>query len=312
MTQDAVLKAALHWGFDPSRIDLIAERENAVFKAYRNGKPYALRKHRPGYSDARQLWSELILCQSLSDQISVPRPLSTRDGALFADLGGIYFSALEWIEGETLASQASPNFAALGRSLAAFHLAADAWIPPKEFAPRRWNNETFLGEAPHWGRFWEHPHLDPEQKQILIHARESAAESLMRLGNDDFGIIHADANLDNVMAHEDRLTLIDFDDFGYGYRLFDLAVVAQKQMFEKDATDKYRALLQGYREMRDIDTTSLGDFILIRTLNFVGWIMSRMAMSDASEKSKRFIANAIKVAEAYQKDPKRLGHLVLD
>lgn len=312
MTSPLVLKAARHWGFDPAHVHLVAERENRVFKVERDGTPYALRMHRRGYSDADQLWSEMCLCQYLADHIAVPRPLMTENDQLFVQIDGIFFTALDWIEGKTLAAHDKPCFQSLGRTMAAFHSAVDDWDAPDTFAPRQWTPEAFLGERPIWGRFWEHPDLSHTQKMVLERARRIAKDALSACPPSDYGVIHADANLDNVMAGEGGLVLIDFDDFGYGYRLFDLAVVLQKQMFDKKAGDVTQALLQGYREKREIDTASLGTFILIRTLSFVGWIMSRTALPDAPEKSRRFIENALEVAEAYKENPKRLGYLVLD
>ena len=49
---------------------------------------------------------------------------------------------------------------------------------------------------------------------------------MQRLGQGPnvFGLIHADAHLDNVLFDGQQARLIDFDDCGFGYRIYDVAV----------------------------------------------------------------------------------------
>jgi Ser/Thr protein kinase RdoA (MazF antagonist) len=43
-------------------------------------------------------------------------------------------------------------------------------------------------------------------------------------GTDQFGLIHADLHLDNALFWRDDVRIIDFDDCGFGYWLYDIAV----------------------------------------------------------------------------------------
>ena len=49
---------------------------------------------------------------------------------------------------------------------------------------------------------------------------------MMQLGDsaDKVGLIHADLHLDNALFWRDNVRVIDFDDCGFGYWLYDIAV----------------------------------------------------------------------------------------
>ena len=57
---------AAKWGAN-GQIQLIAERENAVFKVLRDGTPMALRLHRAGYQSEAAILSELRWMQRLEE-----------------------------------------------------------------------------------------------------------------------------------------------------------------------------------------------------------------------------------------------------
>jgi Ser/Thr protein kinase RdoA (MazF antagonist) len=113
----------------------------------------------------------------------------------------------------------------------------------------------------------------------------------------DYGLIHADLVRENVMLNEDKLQLIDFDDAGFGFRLFDLATTLLKNLTEPDYPALRSALIEGYRSVRPIDTDALDLFILLRALTYVGWIITRMDEDGSEIRNQRFIVNARALAQ---------------
>lgn len=67
----------------------------------------------------------------------------------------------------------------------------------------------------------------PDDLQGKFHQVASLVAGLMtqlRDGPGLFGLIHADLHLDNALFLPGGGRLIDFDDCGFGYRLYDIAV----------------------------------------------------------------------------------------
>jgi hypothetical protein len=70
--------------------------------------------------------------------------------------------------------------------------------------------------------------------------------------------------------------LIDFDDGGFGFRLFDLATTANR-LDRHDPTGGAGArLLQGYLATRALDLTHLPLFRALRAMTYVGWVITRL------------------------------------
>ena len=54
--------------------------------------------------------------------------------------------------------------------------------------------------------------------------------------------------------------MIDFDDGGFGFRLFDIATALIKHRVEPDFTDLRAALIEGYHSQRTLDVGALEFF----------------------------------------------------
>ena len=110
-------------------------------------------------------------------------------------------------------------FAQLGALTAAMHNQASAWRPPPGFTRHALDRDGLMGEAPHWGPFWEHRSLSPAERRLLLDARAHMREKLGRLSRDPsvYSLIHADMHPGNILVDGDRLTVIDFDDAGFGW-----------------------------------------------------------------------------------------------
>ena len=78
-------RALAAWGIEPSALDLLKYRENAVFRvSLADGRRYALRVHRAGYHNDDELRSELQWMHALAaDGFDVPEIVPSMRGALF-------------------------------------------------------------------------------------------------------------------------------------------------------------------------------------------------------------------------------------
>ena len=99
---------------------------------------------------------------------------------------------------------------------------------------------------------------------------------------DVFGLIHADLHLENALFDGDAVRLIDFDDCGFGYWLYDIAVPLWEYRGRADYAAILAALLDGYRERRELpDLTHLDDFIATRDVAFGLWFAGMAQVNPA-------------------------------
>jgi Ser/Thr protein kinase RdoA (MazF antagonist) len=292
--------AAQAWGGRVLR--LLRDRENHVFEmALPSGARAALRLHRAGYQSPAAIRSELWWCAGLAAAgCPVPAALPALDGRLLVPLpDGRHASAIAWIEGEALGEAALPFarplvevldlYHALGALLARVHRATDALVLPEDFTRPRWDLAGLVGDNPLWGRFWEHPAASPEQRAVLIRARDALRE---RLAGDQ-GLIHADVLRENVLVNGRSVSLIDFDDAGFGFRLYDLGTALVQTWAHHEQPQLRAALMAGYGTT---DGAMVEAFTLARTLASVGWTMPRLAPDDPIHASH--LARAMSCARA--------------
>lgn len=291
MTDFEAREAAALWQATPIR--LIVARENAVYEmALPGGQRAALRLHRTGYQDADAIRSELWWCAELARLgLPVPEPLALPDGTHLATLStGRHASAVRWMDGDPMGQAGRPlpqpvakqidlHFR-LGQLLRRLHAVSDRLdIRADTFTRPRWDIDGLVGEAPVWGRFWEHPHASYVQLSAQNAARNSVRAMLTRhtAEGGDFGLIHADVLRENVLVSDAGLALIDFDDSGFGYRLYDLGTVLSQNQYEPARDDLRDALMSGYGTQ---DTEKVELFTLARILASVGWTIPRLAPND--------------------------------
>ena len=151
-----------------------------------------------------------------------------------------------------------------------------------------------LGEAPLWDRFWDNPRLSDAERDILLAFRDRARRVLAAEGDGrDFGLIHADLVPTNVIVDQGEIRLIDFDDGGFGYRLFDVATALLKISDRPDYPELKAALIGGYRAERALDMGELPLFMALRAVTYVGWNITRMSEADGVARDARFISAAM-------------------
>jgi Ser/Thr protein kinase RdoA (MazF antagonist) len=277
---------------------LVAESENVTFKVTdaRNGRQYVLRLHRPGYHTLDELESERVWIRALNDSgIGVPVPVAANDGREYVPVEVAatrerrFAGLVRWTEGKVLAGllEEAPGvgtlqawFRELGGLIAGLHNQATGWATPETFRRHRLDTAGLMGETPFWGPFWEHPALTPDERSVLLAARDRVCRVLDRYGRDGgiYSLIHADLTPHNVLVDGERLAVIDFDDAGFGWHLYDLAVALVEYQRRADFAAIEQALLDGYRSVRPLPRGTdclLPVFRMIRGMVVIGWYHER-------------------------------------
>ena len=296
---DIVEKALRQWGMTGAQCKLVASRENAVYEVSDARGRFALRLHRQGYRSDAELRSELAWMAAVAEGgLSVPSPTRTAGGEYLAHINGIQVDFLTWLNGRTLGDALASCvrvdrrslFFALGREMARLHQVSDAWSPPQFFDRVHWDRDGLLGQAPLWDRFWENPELTAADRDLFERFRHAASDRLEEIGPAlEYGLVHADLVPGNVLVDGNALRLIDFDDGGFGYRLFDVATALLKLMSMADYPQFQSGLIEGYHSIRPLDVAELDLFLALRSATYVGWNITRMGEADGAERNKRFI-----------------------
>ncbi|MDP2082135.1 MAG: phosphotransferase [Pseudotabrizicola sp.] len=278
-------------------------RENEVYEVSLAGRRAALRLHRRGYQSADAIRSELWWCAELAQLgLPVPAALALPEGGHLAVLtGGRMASVVDWVDGAPLgeagvplggssADQATQHHT-LGQLVARVHAATDGLPLPDWFTRPCWDRDGLVGEAPFWGRFWEHPALSAAEAGLLAEARAWLSERLAVQAG-PMGLIHADVLRENILVNGHSLSMIDFDDSGFGYRIYDLGTVLSQNLYEPAYDDIRAALCEGYGLA---DTGLVDAFTLARTLASVGWAAPRLPTDSPVHASH--IARAVMFAQ---------------
>ena len=312
------------WGFDGGHLSLIKHRENAVYRLDApNGKHYALRIHRAHYHSDVALRSELQWMQALAEYgISVPAVVPTDSGDFFAKVAIANLpetrqvDLFQWVEGKPLGAvddglgadveQIRAMYLTVGEIAGKLHKQACQWQLPEGFERHAWDENGLL-KAPVWGPFWALEILSPAQRLLINKARDKAAEDLQRYGKspDNYSMIHADFAPENFLVEGDVVRLIDFDDAGFGWHLFELATALYFIQQDPNYQIAYEALIEGYRQQRELPEQALrylSLFLALRGFTYLGWIHSRKGEQVAIELAPMLVELACASAERYLSD----------
>jgi len=306
--KDLAQGALTNWDISSPSLSLIKHRENTVFEITdAEGVHCVLRIHREAYHSEEAIVSELTWLKFLYESgLHVPKLLNTEDNQLFSkesmDDSYRIIDVFAWIEGTTLAesidelsqSDIKSLYFKLGETVAQLHKLSSQWQRPDDFQRHHWDIDGLVGDNPFWGRFWELEALTHEQQKLVLDARTYLQT---RLGDypqtaENYGLIHADLNADNLMLSGDELYIIDFDDAGFGFYLFELATILhgiRERAFYEVAKD---ALLEGYKAFKVLsqeELVLLEDFGLARALSFLGWFYERPDLQTSTQRINKAI-----------------------
>lgn len=313
---EAGLRTALpRWGLPADApVSLLTVSENATFRAHDAGagKDIIFRVHRPGYHTRAEIESELAWLAELNraQVIETLVPIPQGDGALIADIDDagttrhvVAFDLLPGKEPDE-ASGLARWFHELGTISAHLHKQVQGWTPPPGFIRKVWNFESTLGGTPLWGDWREGLGLTDEGRAVLEETAALLKVFTAAYGEtpDKFGLIHADLRCANLLIDGDRLSVIDFDDCGFSWYLYDFAAAISFLEHEPYIPELLTAWIAGYRTvtpLTDEETRIIPIFIMLRRMLLTAWIASHSETPTAQALGSGYTDGTVALAREF-------------
>ncbi len=301
-------------GLEGSQAHLINHSENQTFAVTaQSGERYSLRVHRPAYQSRHAIESELAWLAAIRRDTDLPVPelLVGRDGSAlqrFVTPGGeTQLAALfRFIPGSepTLEGEPAGLFTILGQYAATLHGHVTRWSRPSAFERPTWDGSTILRADGLWGDWRIAPGVDRHNAPIFQRLEQAIYTHLADYGTgaERFGLIHADMRLGNLLVDADRVTLIDFDDCGFGWFTYDFAAAISFHEASPVIPALKAAWLDGYGSVRALNATdiaSMDTMVMLRRMALLAWIGSHAETRLAQTHMGGFADDTAKLAERY-------------
>lgn len=169
-------------------------------------------------------------------------------------------------------------FGRLGEICARIHVHGLAW-QPKAFDRPSYDWDGLVGARPMWGRWQDLSGLDAPAIRVIAEAARMIAPRVAALAHvpGAIGPIHGDLRLANLLADGDQLAVLDFDDCGTGWLLYDLATALSLIEDSPAAPAAAAAWLDAYGSVREIgrvERAIVPDLIMLRRIQVLGWLAS--------------------------------------
>jgi Ser/Thr protein kinase RdoA (MazF antagonist) len=310
----ALTRYQLPTGINASLINL---SENATYRIDHpaSGERWALRVHREGYHSKAAIASELAWLTDLREHggVITPRVLPGKDGALIQvvehDAVGKprHVVLFAWETGEEPDEEQQDlraPFETLGEIAAQMHMHVRGWQRPNGFERLTWDFDTSLGARPHWGAWRDGMGLTPEIEELFGQTVDLIGRRLEAFGKgeDRFGLIHCDMRLANLLIDGAVTKVIDFDDCGFSWLLYDCATTVSFFEHKPEVPAVLQARLRGYRKiiaLPEEDEAEIWTFVMLRRLLLVAWIGSHSETDLAQSMGLDYTRGTVPLCEDY-------------
>jgi Ser/Thr protein kinase RdoA (MazF antagonist) len=315
--RDAATRTLVHYDFaNLVDVTLVNLTENATFKIEASdGRRWALRIHREGYHSALAIESELSWTTNLRETgvVITPRPVTGRDGKLIQNVqlpesrGSRKAVLFEWEAGAEpgMERDLSVTFEKLGEITARMHLHARQWHRPAWFTRLTWDVETSLGKSnPHWGRWRDGLGMDEASLVLFAKTVDLIGKRLAAYGKGSqrFGLTHCDLRLANLLVDAGAVKVIDFDDCGFSWYMYDAATPISFHEHDPQAPHLIEHWKTGYRRVTALsreDEAEIPTFVMLRRLLLVAWIGSHRETELAKSMGQNFTEGTASLCETY-------------
>lgn len=186
----------------------------------------------------------------------------------------------------------------LGEFLGCLHAYSQRFAPPEGFALPRWDAGGLFTERSPYKPGPLGDMFSDEQRALFAEVERRSRAVLRELGEGDgeFGIIHADFILGNCLFQGREPRLLDFDDCGWGYFLYDMCPMLGNLKDYPRYPALRREFLAGYRSIRPLlkeHEAHIDLFIAARHAMSCLWVAGNQRSSSAGPDLNEHVAYRI-------------------
>jgi Ser/Thr protein kinase RdoA (MazF antagonist) len=256
--------------------DVWADNQRFIFRIYRHGT--RTQNEIEGEVNLLNYLHEMGLIVTVPVQLGGRNPTGTSILPINSPEGERYAVLFRYIEGTPLQNVLKPQVAAaLGGTVAQLHRTLDKLTI--SYDRPVWNSDTLLRD-PVRGLRSAGLLVQRARDLAYLHRITSVLRTKMAdlpTTKPDYGLIHADLNLSNIIVLRDgRIGLIDFDFIGEGHRAYDLSVFHFETRFRQLPEVITESFLEGYNSIRPISEAESSLLPLFSAARSV-WLMGQHA-----------------------------------
>ena len=309
------------YGFsEDTTISWLAESENQVFliKDPAKSDSYVARVNsgRLVYHTQQMIESEMVWLQALEKHpnVTVPVVLVDNQGKTVHSLNVAssentrFVSVYSFLPGTEMPEDNLHSvFQTLGKVTSALNDHSKTWITPEGFQRPEWTVRSILEDQNEWGSWENGVNVKEDALRLLktVEATIYLRSEQFPTDHANFGLIYADLRTTNVLVDGVDLAIIDFDDCGYGWYIFELASALSFMEERPDVEDLVNRWLAGYREQGSISEDLIEEFptfMMLRRLLLLGWVgYQQKHLEFAREIGEQFTIDTCKLATKYLK-----------
>jgi Ser/Thr protein kinase RdoA (MazF antagonist) len=298
-----------------SEARLINVSENATYLVQGpNDYKAILRIHRENYHSRRAIECELEWLKELEASKVVPTPgfyigkngSPIQTGIVDGLLEPRYMVLFEFVQGDAPDETGDmiDGFVELGAIAASCHDHVLNWEKPEDFERLTWDVNAVFGPNPVWGNWRDAPEVDNSNRSILEKVEKTIGDRLDKFGqsHDRFNLIHADMRLANLLVGIGQTRLIDFDDCGWGWFMYDFAAAISFIEDDPRIPKLKEAWVRGYRSVRKLSIeqeVEIDTFVMLRRMALLSWIGSHIEAPEPQELAPGFASTTAHLGQIW-------------
>lgn len=313
---EKALRSALPMWDMPSdaALKLLSISENATYlvENQQNGERLVIRMQRPEYHSDAEIESELAWVGALRESglVHTAEPQRTTSGQwmhkVVDDDITHRITAFSFVKGTEpeLNDDLAKWYRILGATNARLHQHSKTWQAPAGFVRKHWNHETLIGANPHWGDWRAAEGLSAADISLLeeVQAHLETLCSEFGHGPERYGLVHCDMRLANLLVDGDNLCVVDFDDCGFSWYLYDFAACISFLEHDPGVPKFLAAWLEGYRSISPISDTEaamIEPFVMMRRMQLTAWIASHAETPTAQSMGIPYIQGTVRLGREF-------------
>ena len=233
---------------------------------------YFLRVFRSGaFSREANEFEAEALCYLHQQGNSVAYPIALKSGNFISEIaapeGPRYILLTAIAEGDIPDYRVVDNSTLVGESLARMHQASNGFETSRQ--RNRLDLQWLLEDS--IAVIKDHVESHTKALSLIDAIAPSVRNAVLEVPSDslDFGLCHGDFHGGNLHVYDKNVTLFDFEECAFGYRVYDIATFKWDLGFGERRVKLWSAFLQGYeliRPLSESESSLVDTFVILREL----------------------------------------------